>query len=370
MPLFAIAGEWFLLLVPLIAVAIFAVNGIRRNRRDIKSQRREIGQLHELTLGLQRELGAQGKVGHELQEITQKNETALRGYIDYVNGRVEHLNFELGKMACLPLNHPRRQELVDEVIVKMLPIQSQLDRVLFPGHEPLGDLDWMHKLKHKKFPYSLTDEEGLILYKLVTDLGLRNGYEIATAFGYSSFYLGLAFKKNGGRLVSMDAYVEESEEDFIYDEATAKKRAEMFGALRRNGEVDKLPEGLKFALFGAKELGIEGSVRYEIGFSPISVPALLQGETLDFAFIDGGHFGEQPCLDVDAVVPYMNLDRCIMMFHDTQCEAVAKGVFHAAQRVGGDIHSINTRNRLVVVSRNIDLRIIQECRDIIARQFC
>jgi hypothetical protein len=370
MPFLAIAGEWFLLLIPLTVVAVFAVVGIRRNRRDIKSQRREIAQLHELTEGLQRELGAQAKVNLELQGVVQKNEATLRGYVDYVNGRVEHLNFEFGKMACLPLNNPRRQALVDEVIVKMLPIQAKLDRILFPGHEPLGDLDWMHKLKNKKFPYSLTDEEGLILYKLVADSGLRNGYEVATAFGYSSFYLGLAFKKNGGRLVSMDAYVEETEEDFIYDEATAKKRAEMYGTMRRNGELDKLPEGLKFALFGSKELGIEETVRYEIGFSPVSVPALLQGEKLDFAFIDGGHFGEQPCLDVDAVVPYMNFDKCIMMFHDTQCEAVAKGVFHAAQRIGGDIHSINTRNRLVVVSRNIDLRIIQECRDIIARQFC
>lgn len=370
MPFFAIASEWFLLLIPIVVIAVFAVVGIRRNRRDIKSQRRDIAQLNERLLVLQRDTEAQAKVSLEQQEVVRKNEATLRGYVDYVNGRVEHLNFEFGKMACLPLNNPRRHVLVDEVIVKMLPIQANLDRVLFPGHEPLGDLDWMHKLKNKKFPYSLTDEEGLILYKLVTDAGLRNGYEIATAFGYSSFYLGLAFKKNGGRLVSMDAYVEEAEEDFIYDEATAKKRAEMFGDLRRNGELDKLPEGLKFALYGSKELGLEETVRYEIGFSPVSVPALLQGEKLDFAFIDGGHFGEQPCLDVDAVAPFMNLDKCIMMFHDTQCEAVAKGVFHAAKRIGGDIHSINTRNRLVVVSRNIDLRIIQECRDIIARQYC
>lgn len=370
MPLIATVGEWFLLLIPIIVVAVFAVVGIRRNRRDIKSQRREIAQLNDLTLGMQRELQSQARLNQELQESVKKNGANLRGYVDFVNGRVEHLNFEIGKMACLPLNNPRRNQLVEEVIVRMLPIQAELDRVLFPGHEPLGDLDWMHKLKNKKFPYSLTDEEGLILYKLVTDLGLKNGYEIATAFGYSSFYLGMAFQKNGGKLVSMDAYVEETEEDFIYDEATAKKRAEMYGSMRQNGELDKLPEGLKFALFGSKHLGIQDTVRYEIGFSPVSVPALLKDEKLDFAFIDGGHFGEQPCLDVDAVVPYMNLEKCIMMFHDTQCEAVAKGVFHAAKRIGGDIHSINTRNRLVVVSRNIDLRIIQECREIIARQYC
>jgi len=367
---FANASQWLMLLIPLIVVAVFAVVGIRRNRRDIKLLRNDIARLNDQTLRLQRDIEAEAKVKVQLQSELQKSESTLRGYVDYVNGRVEHLNFEFGKMACLPLNDPRRQALVDEVVVRMLPIQAKLDRILFPGHEPLGDLDWMHKLKNRVFPYSLTDEEGLILYKLVTDAKLLNGYEIATAFGYSSFYLGMAFKKNGGQLVSVDAYVEEAEENFIYDEATARKRAEMFLELRQSGDWEKLPEGLKFALTGSKELGIENTVRYEVGFSPASIPSLLEGKVLDFAFIDGGHFGQQPCLDIDAVVPYMNLERCIMMFHDTQCEAVAKGVFHAAQRIGGDIHSINTRNRLVVVSRNIDLRIIQECREIIARQYC
>ena len=297
------------------------------------------------------------------------SEEALRGYVDHVNGRVEHLHFEFGKMACLPLNHPRRKALVDEVVTRLLPIQSRLDRVLFPGHEPLGDLDWMRKLPNRKFPYSLTDEEGLVLYDLVTRLGLRNGYEIATAFGYSSFYLGLAFKKNGGRLVSMDAYVEESQQDFVYEEAAAKRHAEAYAAARSAGKQESLPEGLRFALAGAEELGLGDTVRYEVGFSPLNVPSVLRDARLDFAFIDGSHFGEAPCADVDAVLPYMNLDRCLLVFHDTQCEAVAKAVFHAAEKIGGDIFSLNTRNRLVVVGRNVDAAILLGCRDIIARQY-
>lgn len=61
MPLIATVGEWFLLLIPIIVVAVFAVVGIRRNRRDIKSQRREIAQLNDLTLGMQRELQSQAR---------------------------------------------------------------------------------------------------------------------------------------------------------------------------------------------------------------------------------------------------------------------------------------------------------------------
>jgi predicted O-methyltransferase YrrM len=335
----------------------------------MKLQHKEIALLKQITIKIQHESEVQKRVISELHEVIEQNVEIKRGYIDSVNNRVENLNFEFGKMACLPLNNPYRQALVDEVSVAIKHIQKKLDPVLFPGHEPLGDLDWMYKLKSKEFPYSLTDEEGIILYKLITDTGMRNGYEIATAFGYSSFYLGLAFKKNGGRLLSMDAYVEETEENFIYDIATAQKRSEIFDSHRRNGELEKLPEGLKFALHGSKELGIEEVVRYEIGFSPTDVPNLLKGETIDFAFIDGGHFGVQPCLDVEAVIPFMSGEKCIMVFHDVQCEAVAKGVFHAAERIGGNIHSINTRNRLVVVSRNIDSRVIQECREIIARQY-
>lgn len=286
-----------------------------------------------------------------------------------VRGRVEHLNFELVKMAHLALNHPRRKALIDEVIPVMQPVQDQLERVLFPNHEALDNLDWMHKLKHRKFPYSITDEEGLILYDLVTRLGLKRGYEIATAFGYSSFYLGLAFKKNGGQLVSLDAYVEESQEHFVYDEATAQRHAEIHIAARDAGKTENLPDGLQFALAGASQLGLKETIRYEIGFSPMSVPSVLKDEMLDFAFIDGGHFGEAPRADVDAVLPFMNSSRCIVVFHDTHCEAVAKAVFHAAEKLGGEIHSINTRNRLVVVSRNIDLRAIEECRHIIVRQY-
>lgn len=252
---------------------------------------------------------------------------------------------------------------------RLSPIHAELDRVLFPDHEPLDDLDWMHKLKNRKFPYSITDEEGLVLYDLVTRLGLKRGYEVATAFGYSSFYLGMAFRANQGSLVSMDAYVEEDQQDFIYDEATARRHAAGHQKTLADGRLADLPEGLRFAMAGARTLGLEGTVRYEVGFSPMDVPSVLAGAQLDFAFIDGSHFGEAPCADVDAVLPFLDKDRCLLVFHDTHCEAVAKAVFHAAGALGGEIHSLSTRNRLVMVSRNIDPKAIHECREILARQY-
>ncbi|MEY3837112.1 MAG: hypothetical protein RL304_94 [Verrucomicrobiota bacterium] len=345
----AAGGWWPLLVAVLAATATYALCS-RRRRRELRRLRAEIQALHE-----------------ERQDI-QKELHTLRGQSTHLDGRIENLRFEQQRMAFLPQGHPRRRSLVAELSPALAPIQADLERVLFPGHEPMDDLDWMHKLKTRKFPYSITDEEGLVLYDLVTRLGLTRGYEIATAFGYSSFYLGLAFRKNRGSLVSVDAYVEEEQQDFIYDEAAARRHAAGHQKTLADGRLADLPEGLRFAMAGARTLGLEGTVRYEVGFSPMDVPALLVGTQVDFAFIDGSHFGEAPCADVDAVLPHLNLDRCVLVFHDTHCEAVAKAVFHAAERLGGDVHSLNTRNRLVVVSRNVDPDMIRGCRDIISRQ--
>lgn len=41
------------------------------------------------------------------------------------------------------------------------------------------------------------------------------------------------------------------------------------------GELHKLPEGLKFAILVCQQLGIDDVVRYEIGFSPVSVPGVV-----------------------------------------------------------------------------------------------
>lgn len=344
------AGGWLPLLVAILAATATYALCSRRRRRELRRLRAEMQALQEERQGIRTEL-------HE-----------LRGQSAQLNGRIESLRFEQQRMAFLPQGHPRRRSLVAELSPALAPIQADLERVLFPGHEPMDDLDWMHKLKTRKFPYSITDEEGLVLYDLVTRLGCTRGYEIATAFGYSSFYLGLAFRKNRGSLVSVDAYVEEDQQDFIYDEATARRHAAACQAARDTGRPESLPEGLRFALAGARTLDLAATVRYEIGFSPMDVPALLQGHRVDFAFIDGSHFGEAPCADVDAVLPHLNPDRCVLVFHDTHCAAVAKAVFHAAETLGGVIHSLNTRNRLVVVSRNVDPELIRGCRDIISRQ--
>lgn len=366
---------YLLLVIGLVAIGMvgaIALVKAQRAQRDQKNLRRLLQEQERAAAEQSRMLAAlrmewQAKAtatSAQMEQLAQRCKSS--GDLNYARG--EHLRYEQSKLTYLPLHHPERIRLTQLLDRRMKPIREQLERVLFPHHEPLSELDWMYKLKTKKFPYSLTDEEGMILFKLVADQKFTEGYEIATAFGFSSFFLGLAFQQNGGRLVSVDAYIEESQEDYLYDPALARAHAEQLQRLMLAGSNEELPAGLRFALNGAKTLGIDGCTSYRVGFSPDGVPALLQGRTLDFAFIDGGHFGDQPLRDVEAVAPFLHPERFLLVFHDTHCDAVARGVHHAAQLTGGRIDSIHTRNRLATVSRGIPPAAMQACRELVSRQ--
>ncbi|MFK8111132.1 MAG: class I SAM-dependent methyltransferase [Rubripirellula sp.] len=281
---------------------------------------------------------------------------------------VDHLRVEDQNLAMLPTWHPTRVQLAAELRPRLAPITDRLEPVLFPNQLAFDELDWMYRLPDRKFPYSLTFEEGMMFHYLVAANDLRSGYEIATAFGLSSFFLATAFEKTSGHLLSVDAYIEEELEDFIYDLESTRRHVEKIRGLQQERRHDLLPRGLQFALEGAATLKIESVVDYRVGCSPEGVPELLGDRQLDFAFIDGGHFGEQPVLDVQSVLPSLNPTKFLMMFHDTQCEAVAKAVHFAATETQCKPVSIHTRNRIVAVARGIDFETLATCREMTVRQ--
>jgi predicted O-methyltransferase YrrM len=81
----------------------------------------------------------------------------------------------------------------ETVLEKMKTVQEILDPVT--SSQKVSSIDRNWKLKTKKFPYSCTDEEGLMLYFTIVENDFKSGFEIATAFGYSTSFLGLAFQK-------------------------------------------------------------------------------------------------------------------------------------------------------------------------------
>jgi len=182
------------------------------------------------------------------------------------------------------------------------------------AHKPrmIGSINRSWKLKNKKFPYSCTDEEGLMLYFTIVENNFKSGFEIATAFGYSTAYLGLAFQKTGGKCISLDCYIEEFKEDFLYDENELISASEK---IRLEIESGNLPVGLDMAKNIAQRLGTENVAEFRVGLSPNNVPEVIGERKIDFVFIDGGHFGEQPTKDFLAVLPYLS-DKCAVLFHD------------------------------------------------------
>ncbi len=303
-----------------------------------------------------------------LSQIEQRL-TSLEDWRPGWQRQIDHLRTEAQNLAMLPSLHPRRLELAEELRPRFAPITDKLEPVLFPNQLAFDELDWMYRLRDRKFPYSLTFEEGMLFHFLVAANGLKSGYEIATAFGMSSFFIATAMQKTGGHLISADAYIEEEMEDFLYDHEATKAHVDKIADLQKQKRHSKLPRGLQFAIEGAMELQIESVVDYRIACSPEGVPDLLDGRVLDFAFIDGGHFGEQPILDVKSVLPYLDQDRFLMMFHDTQCEAVARAAHFAAAETGTRPFSIHTRNRITAVARGIDESTLQLCREMTVRQF-
>jgi predicted O-methyltransferase YrrM len=62
-----------------------------------------------------------------------------------------------------------------------------------------------------------------MLYFTIVENNFKSGFEIATAFGYSTEYLGLAFQKTGGKCISLDCYIEEFKEMKVNSSPLLKK---------------------------------------------------------------------------------------------------------------------------------------------------
>ncbi len=163
------------------------------------------------------------------------------------------------------------------------------------------------KLSNHYHPWSLRETEATIVYDLVLVNDIKRAFEIATAFGISASVIGQALNRTGGKLVTMDAYIEENFNHALGYDINSK--------MVSNTDAD----GYKMAKKLIEVLGINDNVSLEIGWSPDDTASIIEknfGESkLDFAFIDGGHTHLQIEADVKSIFPYLS-DDCILLFHD------------------------------------------------------
>jgi predicted O-methyltransferase YrrM len=161
------------------------------------------------------------------------------------------------------------------------------------------------KMVGHSVPYSVMQKEWDFLHNIVVDNNLKRGFELATAFGVSGSAIGTAMKKTGGKLVTMDAYIEEK-----------CNNAGTYEKFER--QVYEQSDGYKSVKYLIKKLEIENHMMAEIGWSPDDVDSIITRnftEKLDFVFLDAGHFGHQMIKDIEAIKPHL-ADKFVFVFHD------------------------------------------------------
>lgn len=180
------------------------------------------------------------------------------------------------------------------------------------------------RMTHKGFPVGLKEAEGTVLLGAVNDLGLKRGFEVATGFGLSATWAGLAFRKNGGKLVTLDAYIEEHDGDPNSYRPSGPRTYE--GA-----------DGYRSVLQLREKFELQRVVYPVVGWSPDAVGDAITevhgGEPLDYAFIDGGHWDEAVIRDVNAIAPFLDKERFVVFFHDLHC--LNASIEHAQRVLGG-----------------------------------
>jgi hypothetical protein len=159
------------------------------------------------------------------------------------------------------------------------------------------------RLANHPYPWSIVNREFDFIYNTIVDNKLTRGYEACTGVGISGLAAALAMKETGGKIVSLDAYVEERLNFYNYDNQKI---------LLENAD------GYKSVFYLREKFKVEDQFLPEVGWTPDDVPAVIEKhftEPLDYVFIDGGHVPSQLILDIEAVLPYTN-DNTFWLFHD------------------------------------------------------
>ena len=178
----------------------------------------------------------------------------------------------------------------------------------FPAYEYYNNdrTDGIHMITHHH-PVSVKYVEFESIQKIVLNNKLTKGIEIATGFGISGLAAALAMRQLGGKLVTIDSYIEEA-----YG---------MSGAYGPEERKDpKTTDGYKSVQNLVKHFQLEDTFIPEIGWSPENVGSIyakhFAEDKLDYAFIDALHTNEAVMKDLTAIAPLMDTKHCIFL-HDS-----------------------------------------------------
>lgn len=187
--------------------------------------------------------------------------------------------------------------------LKWGPVQYRFYGIIDPDNPGFVHSHCMNMVNHD-FPASVTETEFEFLKNTIIKYGLKNGFELGTAFGISTTALGIGFKETQGKLITMDAYVEEHLNDFRYENANIQKYYEL--------------DGWKSVNYLIEHFRLQNIVTPTIGWSPNDTGVIISQNTtnkIDFVFLDAGHFPEQIMKDLGVIKPFLDSEYVIAL-HD------------------------------------------------------
>lgn len=74
----------------------------------------------------------------------------------------------------------------------------------FEGMENSKVLPMLKNLPYEHGGWNIEATDGRYLYNLITENGYKSGLEVGTSNGYSTLWLGLAFKQTGGEIITIE----------------------------------------------------------------------------------------------------------------------------------------------------------------------
>lgn len=97
----------------------------------------------------------------------------------------------------------RHDEPLDDVQFSM-PDEAIVIRDPFAGIDDARVLPMLKHLPYRHGGMNIPPRDGRLLYNLIKENGYKRGLEIGTSNGYSTLWLGLAFRKTGGEVITIE----------------------------------------------------------------------------------------------------------------------------------------------------------------------
>lgn len=154
-------------------------------------------------------------------------------------------------------------------------------------------------------PWSITETEFNYIARDVARRGCKRGFEIGTGLGISSLAAAFGMRETGGKIVTMDCFIESQHQDcFAY-----KNASHTYPETLERQTIQKLVE----------HFGLQEHLIAAVGISPRDVPTTVRRHfgthRCDYGFLDGEHRDQALVRDLTAIKPQL-ARRHALFLHD------------------------------------------------------